>query len=193
MVVINHAKGCENGRDAAYICETVDSVASNDRKWSGICQTTNSPLLPLTNTSDCLSSLRYLLIAVRKQPAPSTREQSYNNIIDRCPDFIQYPEQAVLSPVLKMYYNKSWIREFYKTGQNFNRQMPRKPHWFCLNGSMICNGIWITLRKDHCMDQDDFENLTSYPYFPIPNLFCQMAMKQESLERLVRKRIKLLE
>jgi hypothetical protein len=186
--VIDHSNGCKNSRNAAYICETVDHIITDHAVWSGICEQTTPSLDPLTSISDCMTSLRYLLFKSQEKLANETRLISFNNIIDRCPDLIQYPELAVLSPVLKTYYNKSWIKTFYESGQNFHHQMPRKPHLFCLNGMMICNGIWMTLRRDYCMDQDDFQKLASYPYFPISHLFCQIAVERESLDRSVSKK-----
>ncbi|CAF1208087.1 unnamed protein product, partial [Didymodactylos carnosus] len=183
--LINHENGCKNSRDAAYLCETVDSLMSNRQASIGICKQTTPELLPLRNSSTCILSLRHLLNANQNKLSNKTREIALNNIVDRCPELIQYPEQAIISPVLKMFYNRSLLETFYGSQQNFNRQIPRKPHLYCLNGSMACNGIWMTLEKDYCVLHEDFQKLISFPYFPISYLFCQVAATQASLERLV--------
>jgi hypothetical protein len=85
-----------------------------------------------------------------------------------------------------MFYNKSRIVEFYtNTLDNFDEKFSRKPDLVCLSGSMLCNGIWMTLQKDHCMQYENFEAFASYPFFPIPDLFCEAATKQFMFERLV--------
>ena len=184
--LIDHSSRCTNSRDAAYLCETVDSIMTANRAaWSGICVATSRPLANLTNRSDCVTSLRYLLIENQRKVTNETRARSFSNLIERCPERIQYPEEPVLSPVLQMYYNKSWIKAFYGDGKNFQQQMPRKPHLFCLNGTMTCDGISMTLKKEHCFDQEDFQRLSQYSYFPIPSLFCEEAKKSFSQERFV--------
>ncbi|CAF1442230.1 unnamed protein product [Adineta steineri] len=80
---------------------------------NGICrQKGNGGLPPLQNSTSCSLCLRHLLVG-------SQRKVSWNHIIIYCHDFIQYPEQPVLSPVLKMFYNKSRIVSFY-AGQNLD-------------------------------------------------------------------------
>ena len=175
--LIDHSNRCENSRDAAYLCETVDQIMTDRMAWTGICDETTRLLANLIETSDCITSLRYLLIDHQRKDLNEIRARSFNNIIDRCPERIQYPEGTVLSPVLRMYYNKSWIREFYNGGQNFSRPMPRKPHLFCLNGTMVCDGIWMTLAEELCFNQEDFQRLSSYPFFPVPYLFCEEAQR----------------
>ena len=183
--LIHQSDGCDNAREAAFICETVDQRMNTNVQFNGLCQHTSRPSLrPLTNTSDCISSLRHLLAANRRSPSNEIRATSFRNMIALCPELIQYPEQTVLSPVLKMYYNRSRIEIFYGAGKSFHQQMPRKPHLFCLHGSMVCQSTWTTLKKDHCLSQDDFQKLTSSPFFPISHLFCRTAATQASVKGL---------
>jgi hypothetical protein len=186
--VINQQNGCDSSRHVAYICETVDSLVNSRGASIGICEQTTPYLPPLTETSSCTISLRHLLHAEQSKLSNKIREISINNIINHCPELIQYPEQAILSPVLKMFYNKSMIETFYQNRQNLNRQMPRRAHLYCLNGSMMCDEVWMTLQNDSCFSYQGFQNLTFYPYFPISHLFCQIAAEQGSLKRLVLER-----
>ncbi|CAF4326295.1 unnamed protein product, partial [Adineta steineri] len=106
--LIHHQNNCKNVRDLAYQCELQGFTTIAN----GICQQKrNVGLPPLRNSTSCLLGLRYLLVGTQ-------RKESWNHIIIYCPDLIQYPEQPVLSPVLKMFYNKSRIVSFYAE-QNF--------------------------------------------------------------------------
>ncbi|CAF4762436.1 unnamed protein product [Rotaria sp. Silwood2] len=102
---------CENFRDIAYRCETVDSFVSNPKTYVGICKQTTMKLETLTNTSSCLSSLRHLLTADQHKSRIEIRVLSLKNIITRCPELIRYPGQAILSPVLN-YISVRRLNEF---------------------------------------------------------------------------------
>ncbi|CAF2106989.1 unnamed protein product [Rotaria magnacalcarata] len=169
---------CTNFRDIAYRCETDDYLVLNPKIYVGICRQTTMNLEILTNTTDCLSSLRHLLTADRNKSATKIRIMSLNNIIGRCDELIQYPYKVIFSPVLSMYYNRSQLALFYASGRNFDQQIPRKPHLYCLHGSMVCNDISINLIKKYCMTQDEFEKLAKFSFLPISQLFCQIAIEQ---------------
>ena len=131
-----------------------------------------SDLPTLKNSTSCTMGLRHLLLG-------SFRKDAVNHIVTYCPDSIQYPEQSVLSPVLKMFYNKSRIVSFYDK-QNFKDKLPKfTADVFCLRGTFMCNGIPTTLNKDVCWNYEEFLSFAAFPFFPIPYLFCQMAKDQE--------------
>jgi Cft2 family RNA processing exonuclease len=149
-----------------------------------VCPSTSLHIPPLSNTSTCLISLRYLLfVSGNQQEVRQMRAIAISNIKDRCSEQLQYSERSVFSPILKMFYKKSRIVEFYTDQQNLTKQLLRRPDLVCWSGSMVCHGIWMTLEKDHCMNCDDFQTLTSYPFFPITHLFCQNAIKQAQFEK----------
>ncbi len=166
--LLHHREGCENMRDLAYHCETMGSFGTFQ---TGICRKSNS-IPQLSNSSWCAHNLRLLLFG-------TTRKRALIEIIDHCPNLIQYPEQSILAPVIKMFFNKSRIVSFYDFDrQNFGEKLPKTtPDLVCLNGSFICNGIrtWLDLDHNDCMNYDEFEALSSYSFFPIFYLFCQIA------------------
>ncbi|CAF0946886.1 unnamed protein product [Adineta steineri] len=166
--LIHHQNSCKNARDLAYQCELqgLPTVAN------GICRHKGNGGLPqLQNSTSCSLGLRYLLVG-------SDRKKAWNHIITYCPDFIQYPEQPVLSPVLNMFYNKSFIISFY-AGQNFALALPkRKPDIVCLNGTFICNGTLITSTNGTCWSFEHYLSFADLPFFPFSYLFCQMVKNQ---------------
>ncbi|CAF4022098.1 unnamed protein product, partial [Adineta steineri] len=166
--LIHHQNSCKNARDLAYQCE----LQGSPTVANGICrQKGNDGLPPLQNSTSCSLGLRYLLIG-------SQRKISWHQIITYCPDFIQYPEQSVLSPVLKMFYNKSRIVSFY-TGQNFGLALPKQtPDVVCLNGTFICNGTLITSANGTCWSFESYLLFADLPFFPFSYLFCQMVKNQ---------------
>ncbi|CAF1516012.1 unnamed protein product, partial [Adineta steineri] len=171
--------GCENYRDVAHRCETIDSLASNPKVYVGICQQTTMELETLTNTSDCITSLRHMLMAQSQKSSNVTRQLALNNMINTCAELIQYPSTtSILSPVLGMFYNRTRFEMFYASKQNFHQQMLRKPHVYCLSGSMVCNNMLMKLSNEYCMNDDEFKNLTRFSFLPISHLFCQMAIEQ---------------
>ncbi|CAF3413989.1 unnamed protein product [Rotaria sp. Silwood2] len=128
---------CENFRDIAYRCETVDSFVSNPKTYVGICKQTTMKLETLTNTSSCLSSLRHLLTADQHKSRIEIRVLSLKNIITRCPELIRYPGQAILSPVLNEQNFSQWIctsiaRRCNRTGQCISEE------YFC-DGEFDCD------------------------------------------------------
>ncbi|CAF4178445.1 unnamed protein product, partial [Adineta steineri] len=140
---------CENYRDVAYRCETIDSLASNSKKNIGICQQTTMELETLTNTSDCITSLRHMLMAELQKSSNVTRQLALNNMINTCAELIPYPSTtSILSPVLVMFYNRTRFEIFYASKQNFHQQMLRKPHVYCLSGSMVCNNMLMKLSNN---------------------------------------------
>ena len=50
---------------------------------------------------------------------------------------------------------------------------------------MICNATRMTLEEDCCTLNENFQDLTSCPFFPVSHLFCQVATKQVSTEQLI--------
>ena len=100
--LINRTNGCRNSRHEAHRCDTVGTLLSTSRTLTGICQQTTEPLEALSNTSSCVVSLRHFLIADRQE----TLRMAMENILANCSEWIQYPEQAVLSPGLVMLYNR---------------------------------------------------------------------------------------
>ncbi|CAF4427039.1 unnamed protein product, partial [Rotaria sp. Silwood2] len=183
-IIDHHHVSCENWRDATYFCETPDFVITNRLIANAVCSSTSLQIPQLTNTSSCLISLRYLLLTTGEQQLSKMRKMAINNIKDRCLETIEYPERPVFSPVFKMFYKKSRIIDFYTSQQNFTKQMLKRPDLVCFSGSMVCHGIWMTLQKDNCMDYNYFETLTSYPFFPISQLFCHEAVKQAKFENV---------
>ena len=130
------------------------------------------------NTS-CSMSLRTILSGL-------SRGAALNYLANHCDELIQYPEQAILSPVLTMFYNKSSIILFYEK-YGLRESLPKTtPDIICLNGSLMCNGTQISLHQVHCVNYDEFQMLASYPIFPIPNWFCQVATTQSQGTKLER-------
>ncbi|CAF3980544.1 unnamed protein product, partial [Adineta steineri] len=166
--LIHHQNSCKNTRDLAYQCELqgFPTVAN------GICRQKGSGGLPsLQNSTSCSLGLRSLLVG-------SQRKESWNHIIIYCPDLIQYPEQPVLSPVLKMFYSKSRIVSFYAE-QNFGLvTLKRTPDLVCLNGTFICNGTLITSTNGTCWSFENYLSFADLPFFPFSYLFCQMVKNQ---------------
>ena len=183
--LISHENGCANFRHLSYRCDTVDWFVPNAKKFVGICQQTAAELKALTDGSSCVSSLSHLLNADRSEQPQKVRETAMKNILLRCPELIRYPERTALSPVLHTFYNKSWMASFYVNGKNFAIQMPRKPHLYCLTGSMVCHGVRMTLANDHCLARAEFDRLALFPFNPISHLFCQMAANQTSFHAYV--------
>ncbi|CAF4093851.1 unnamed protein product [Adineta steineri] len=166
--LIHHQNSCKNTRDLAYQCE----LQAFPTLANGFCrQKGNAGLPPLQNSTSCSLGLRYLLIGYQ-------RKQSWNHIVTYCPAFIQYPEQPVLSPVLKMFYNISRIVSFY-AGQNFGLALPKRtPDLVCLNGTFICNGTLITSTNGTCWSFENYLSFANLPFFPFSYLFCQMVENQ---------------
>ncbi|CAF4195689.1 unnamed protein product, partial [Adineta steineri] len=154
--LIHHQNSCKNTRDLAYQCE----LQAFPTLANGFCrQKGNAGLPPLQNSTSCSLGLRYLLIGYQ-------RKQSWNHIVTYCPAFIQYPEQPVLSPVLKMFYNISRIVSFY-AGQNFGLALPKQtPDLVCLNGTFICNGTLITSTNGTCWSFENYLSFANLPFFP---------------------------
>ncbi len=133
----------------------------------------------MSNTSSCTIGLRYLLRGI-------SRKVAVNHVIAYCPELIQYPEQAVLSPVLYMFYNKSRIVSFYDK-QNFGDRLSKlTADVVCLRGTFMCNSVLTTLNEDSCWNYEEFLS-AAFPFFPIPYLFCQIATgRQKNIsQRLV--------
>ncbi|CAF4128023.1 unnamed protein product, partial [Adineta steineri] len=164
--LIHHRTMCDNLRDLTYNCETIRDFTTFP---TGICRYNMKSVGP-PNMSLCTTHLRNLLRGYQRKPALLM-------IIDHCPDRIQYPEQSTLSPVLKMFFDKSRIVSFYNfTVQNFDLNLPKvTADVVCFQGSMICNKIRQWVYHEHCMDFEQFQTLESYPFFPISYLFCQAA------------------
>ena len=156
--------GCENFRHVAYRCEIVDLLVTMPAGdcWRG------SSILPIE--SSCQFALRQLLIG-------QSRKVAWTDVINRCPDLIQYPEQYILSPVITMFFNKSRIVSFYDVKkQNFNHHLPKTtPDLVCFSGTLRCNGVLTNLSRQHCITYEKFEALSSYPFNPVSFLFCQLA------------------
>ncbi|CAF4093060.1 unnamed protein product [Adineta steineri] len=151
--LIHHQYSCKNTRDLAYQCELQEFPTM-----------ANGGLPPLQNSTSCSLGLRHLLVG-------SQRKISWNHIITYCLDFIQYPEQPVLSPVLKMFYNKSRIVSFY-AAQNFGLPLlKRTPDLICLNGTFICNGTLITSTNGTCWSFERYLSFADLPFFPFSYLF----------------------
>jgi hypothetical protein len=137
-------------------------------------------LPPLKNSTSCTIGLRHLLIG-------SSRKDAVKHIDTYCPDSIRYPEQSVVSPVLKMFYNKSRIVSFYDK-QNFQDGLSKlTADVFCLQGRFMCNGTLTMLNTDNCWTSEVYPSFTTLLIFPIPDLFCQIAKyrQQSILQRSV--------
>ena len=76
------------------------------------CRETTESLQPLTMTSDCQLSLRHFLTTDREE----VLHMSMENLRDNCPERIQYPQKAILSPILTMFYNRSQLEISYTNG-----------------------------------------------------------------------------
>lgn len=163
--VLHLRNGCENFRHIAYRCEMVDLLLTTS---TGVCWKGKSTISRIELS--CQSALRRLLVG-------QSRKVALSDIIERCPDLIQYPEQHILSPVITMFFNKSRIVSFYDVHkQNFYDHLPKTtPDIVCFNGALHCNGIRRNLSRKHCINYEEFEALASYPFYPVSFLFCQLA------------------
>jgi hypothetical protein len=131
-------------------------------------------LPPLRNSTSCTLALRHLL-------AGTLRKDAVNHTATYCPDLIQYPERSVLSPVLKLFYNKSRIVSFYDK-QNFGDKLPKlTADVFCVGGTFMCTSISTTLNDDVCWNYEEFLRFVALPFFAIPFLFCQMAKDRDNI------------
>ena len=180
--LLHHRDKCKHLRDIAYHCEMFPPYGT---LFTGICRQTND-LPQYSNISLCVFNLKSLLRGM-------SRKRSRDAIIEHCPDLIQNPEQAILSPVVQMFFNKSRLVSFYNSSKpNFHENLPKtSADLFCLNGSLLCNGTQTSLRRKYCWSIDEFEALDLYPFFPIPYLFCQAALGIDTrqtapVKRLVR-------
>ena len=174
--LINRKNGCRSHRHQAYRCSTAGNYNSR-RNDAGICRETVEPLQPLTTTSGCLLSLRHFLAADREE----ILQMSMQNIVKNCSEWIEYPEKAVLSPILATFYNRTEVELISRRGMSSIRSLSRKPHRYCLRGKLTCQGQLISINKDHCMTNDEFEDLfVRYPFFPLSDLFCELVSKSNS-------------
>ena len=173
--LISGENGCKNFRDQAYRCETVRIFLSEQKNLTGICQETNESFKPLTKTSSCAVSLRHLLTSTR----PEIRNISMENILQNCSEWIKYPEEAVLSPGLAMYYNRSQLETLYDIGSHSFQSTSRRPHLYCLHGKVTCDGASFVNHANYCITDDEFQRLTSkYPFLPFSHLFCEIVANQ---------------
>ena len=134
----------------------------------------------LKNSTSCTIGLRYLLAGL-------SRKEALDHIVAYCSELIEYPEQSVISPVLKLFYNKSRIVTFY-ANQNFKDSLSKvTADVFCLHGTFMCNGILSTLSNDNCWDFNVLLSYTALPFFSISYLFCETAREQQqnNLQRSV--------
>ena len=103
------------------------------------------------------------------------------NIVKNCSEWIEYPEKAVLSPILATFYNRTEVELISRRGMSSIRSLSRKPHRYCLRGKLTCQGQLMSINKDHCMTNDEFEDLfVRYPFFPLSDLFCELVSKSNS-------------
>jgi hypothetical protein len=141
--IFGYSTGCSNFRHAAYSCEIFDDDAKRNPLLTGICQQTTPSLSPLTQESNCVTSLRHLLRASQGHLAHIQRNISFHNILQRCPDLIEYPLKTGLPGTMKTFYNKSYIHMFYSDEKYLHRLIPRKPHLYYFNSSIMCHMNWL--------------------------------------------------
>jgi hypothetical protein len=137
--IFGYSKGCSNFRHAAYSCETIDKHVAVHPLLAGICQQTTPSLPNLTQESNCVTSLRHLLKGSDGSSAYKIRNISFHNILQRCPDLIEYPLKTGLPGNMKTFYNKSYIQMFYKNESYFRRAISRRPHLYCFNSTTLCH------------------------------------------------------
>ena len=120
-------------------------------------------------------SLRHLLTTDR----PDICKMSIENILKICSEWIRYPEQAVLSPGLAMYYNRSQLEALCDNESHFFQNTSRRPHLYCLHGKVTCDGAAFVNNANYCMTYDEFHRLTlKYPFLPFSHLFCEIVANQ---------------
>jgi hypothetical protein len=154
--LLHHQESCKNYRDIAYRCEFIPKMVT---MANGICFY-GGKIATSSSISSCAEMLRRLL-------AGSSRKIALTHLIHNCSEIIQYPEQSILSPVLKTFYNKSLIIYFYKN-HSFNEQLPKNvPDIACLNGSFMCNGTHTRLLEEHCVSYNEIEALALHSFLPI--------------------------
>jgi len=163
--VINHERPCKNRRDAFYRCEILSEETRCYTLNSGVCRAGIASLMSLNS---CITSLQTLL---RGQ----NRKSAFEYLMANCPSLIPSPSGSILTSNLKFFYNKSIIEAFYDSPTSFGKSFASLPHFWCLTGSLICNGSKITLNSDYCFDYDEFLALVIYPFFPVSHIFCNMT------------------
>jgi hypothetical protein len=181
--LVDHGFHCGTSQNLEYLCDIVIDMADQRNKFYHICKQRSPPLTPLSNASSCLLTLRHAILSYLNKKSNIQGKLISENIIERCPDLIQYPETSVILSVVSMFYNKSRIVHFFQSKQYLIQKFPRNPHNVCLNGSMICNGIPMTLLKSHCISYEEFLLLKSAAFSPIPTIFCEIAAQQMNLTR----------
>ncbi|CAF1935185.1 unnamed protein product [Rotaria magnacalcarata] len=177
--LLNHQESCKNYRDIAYRCELIPRMVT---MANGICFY-GGKIGTSSNISLCAEMLQRLLAGL-------SRKIALTHLIHNCSEIIQYPEQPILLPVLRTFYNKSLIISFYKN-HSLNEQLPKTvPDIACLNGSIMCNGTHTRLLEEHCVNYNEIEALALHPFLPITDWFCQVARAQQ--QRTTSKNITIL-
>jgi hypothetical protein len=163
--VITHQQSCQNRRDAFYRCEALPDELSLRTLDSGLCR---GGAIPSVLLSSCIISLQSLLRGY-------SRKNSLEYLMANCPTLIPFPSGSILTSNIKFFYNKSIIKAFYDY-HGLGKRLSSLPHVVCLTGSLICNGLKITLNDDYCFSNDKFLELIIHPFFPVSHIFCNLTL-----------------
>ncbi|CAF1287381.1 unnamed protein product, partial [Didymodactylos carnosus] len=182
--VLNHNIGCQNSRHLAYICEPYNPTDSRSEQ-PGICKETMKPILPLTNTSNCLQTLRYLL---QPNGVNLLSELAVKNMKGRCENHIIYSEQNAFFPGLKVVYNRSRIEAFYSKPSNSQKRIAKAPDLYYFSGDIACDGISLSIHEKIWFNPQELKEFTSsYPFFPLFHLICEKVMNKSASDRQTHK------